>query len=183
MANVFEAEVRRSAELLGLTYEKMAVPTKLGRRRNRKTGETVPCLVPLKENRYDSFIVYRGQHIALELKSSKHFESFPVDRVEPHQIAGLDRALKDECDAWLLLNFRREMVGGKSKSNNRAWFLPWSYWHPLMYNLREQERKSFPTDWFLQNYFFTPIPRVHVPNEEGKPELVWDLRVLLKGLS
>ena len=172
MANVFEAEVSAAAKHLGLHYQKLLVGTMRGDSR-----------FTLKAP-YDSFLVYEGRHVAMELKSMELHGSLPLGNIATHQIEGLLEASRHGCPAWLLVNMRRKKAGAKTTSENAAWYLPIDDWEALIASLPPgpggQPRKSVPYPTFTAARLFRPLPRTHVASvADGKRTLVWDLRVLL----
>jgi penicillin-binding protein-related factor A (putative recombinase) len=174
MANAFESECAVSAKALGLHYQKVAVPTVVRRGR----------AIPVKDNNYDSFIIKPGGiHVALELKSQAVHGSFPLKNIQDHQLTGLQDAVNLGCPAYLLINMRRAELNGKLRPKNEAWALEFQSWMDLLNALpywRGKPRHSIPVDLFQDPKLFRPIPRVHmtVP-QKPKPQLCWDLRVLL----
>lgn len=107
--NAFEAEIKKSADVMGLHYRKIPVPTKLAFKGDQ------PRLIKLKKPDYDGYYVHNGGHVAVELKSSNLFESFPLSRIEPHQRDGLQEIVDRGCSAYLLINMRWEMRDGKKR--------------------------------------------------------------------
>jgi penicillin-binding protein-related factor A (putative recombinase) len=168
--NPFETEVRKSAVALGLHYEKMPVPAKLGFR------NTAPVLVKLRDNPYDGFLVHKGQHLPLEMKSQVQYGTFPLSNIQPHQIVGLRKMVELGCMTYLLINMRRSLKDGVEVSNNRAWAFNFSQWEKLLSVLGK--RKSIPVELLEDRTLFFEIPRTHVLTFDGK-QLVWDLRLLL----
>jgi penicillin-binding protein-related factor A (putative recombinase) len=155
--NKFEAEVARSASLLGLIYYKIAVPQK---------GH-----IKLRSSPYDGFFVEGGRHIAVEWKSLGTFRTFPLSEVKPHQVEGLSRILQEGCDAFLVVNLRGRPL--------RSWFLHFSEWDSLLQSLNG--RKSVPVDWFLKGCpFLHEIPRIHVLDDQKRKQLVWDVATIVK---
>ena len=171
MANAFESEIKKSADLLELHYRKIPVPTKLSVRDERTH------LVKLRKPGYDGYFVYGGRHIAVELKSSTLFGSFPLCRIPPHQRDGLREINERGCPAWLLINMRWEMREKKKRVNNRAWAFLWNNWEYLLETLGSS--KSVPAQMLLNERWFMPIPRIHVPDQAGKNVLCWDVRSFL----
>lgn len=173
MANAFEAELKKSADVLDLHYRKVSVPTKL----TLHGGQ--PRLIKLKAPGYDGYFVHRGRHVAVELKSSALFESFPLSRIETHQRDGLQEILDRGGRAYLLINMRWEMREGQKKLNNRAWALPWTEWPWLLEELSSS--KSIPAAMFPNPRWFIPIPHTRFPDpaKEGKNVLCWDARAFL----
>jgi hypothetical protein len=171
--NAFEREIQKSAAVMGLHYQKVAVPSRMCFR-----GGT-PRLMPLKSNGYDGYYVHNGRHIAVELKSSMLFESFPLSRIEQHQRDGLQAILDRGCPAFLLINMRWEMRDGKKKLNNRAWAFDWSKWGGLLDALGTS--KSIPAEVFHSRGWFVPIPHTHFPDpaSDSRNILCWDARSFL----
>ena len=66
---------------------------------------------------YDGFLIDRGIHVALELKSMKTWGAFPLKSLPEHQRAALLRVIEEEGRAFLLINMRRSREG---KPNNYA---------------------------------------------------------------
>lgn len=172
MANPFEAEIRQSAQALGLHYVKIPIAHKLVR-----TGAKT-FMMPLQENPYDSFLVAEGIHHALELKSSKEWESFPFSRIEPHQRDGLQQVEDAGGCGWVLINFRQRTSAGKRKLDNQAWAFRWRDWLLLEYQETTQlGRKSLPQGYFTRGAYARPLPRIPVEGLKGK---FWDLTVLFR---
>jgi penicillin-binding protein-related factor A (putative recombinase) len=169
MSNYFEAEIAESAKLLKIRYEKLAVPCKLG----FATGR--PYLIKLQKEPYDAFLIRDGLHHALEMKSSQLFGSFPLERLEDHQVEGLQGAMADGCPAYLLVNFRKVRDGRKTRELSQSFALPFERWDALNEACGAEGRLSVPKEWFLDPAWFIPIPRIHVGTE-----LAWDLRVILR---
>ena len=174
MANKFEAEVAYSAKVLGIHYDKKAIPTKFVRGR----------FILLKENNYDSFIVHKGRHIALELKSQEIHGTFPLGNIQDHQYTGLQEMITLGCPAYFLINMRRKDVGKTKTACNKAWGIHFADWMDLLLALPEwrgKPRHSIPRDFFDDKRFFFEIPRIHALDKaKAKNVLVWDLRVLIK---
>lgn len=165
MGNIFESEIQRSANLLGLYYLKLSPPRGAG------YFNTSP---------YDSLIIDNGRAIALELKSQKMWGSFPISNIAEHQLDGLQKMLDIGCAAYLLFNFRRKQSGAKTVNCNRAFGIHFSDWASMVCDLpthNGKPRQSIPADMFLLPPFFE-IGRVHTLKEEKK-QLAWNLSCLL----
>lgn len=157
----FESEIARSAKLLGLDYTKLCVPQR-GQVKVAGTG-------------YDAFLVHRGRHVPLELKSLKAATRFPLGSVGCDQQRALDNKLASGCRAFLLVNFRQDHPDpGYRRPGNRAYLFDWSQWERLVAACRGCGRKSVPRSWFdMKDGFFAPLPRLKA---DGGP--VWDLKLL-----
>jgi penicillin-binding protein-related factor A (putative recombinase) len=167
--NAFENEVHKSAVVLGVHYEKMPIPMKLGYRNGS------PVLIKLKDNPYDGFIVHEGRHIPVEMKSQAVYGSFPLSNIETHQLDGLNKLVDIGCVAYLLFNQRAIERDGKKVSQNRAWALDFRKWNDLLKALGT--RKSIPTELFESGDLLIEMPRIHSMLMNSST-LVWDIRML-----
>lgn len=191
MANTFEQEISASARAQGLVYQKLAVGYSPHRRF-------------LEDNPYDSYAVWQGLHIPLELKSMEVHGSFPLQNITTGQIDGLTRMVQEGCRAFLLINMRRRVETlqvnrrvldpvtqkrvikrvreKKNRPDIQAWALDWRRWDFLLQTLQEQgDRKSIPYALFQDPLFFTPVTRVTFDTGD-KSIPGWDLRAFLQGV-
>jgi penicillin-binding protein-related factor A (putative recombinase) len=164
--NAFEAEVSKSAKLLGLLYQKLAVPQ----------SASIKLLSPP----YDSFVLRRGIYTALELKSLKKHGSFPLSNIHDHQVEGLTRVIEEGGRAFLLINSRNVKQNGKLKSCNRAWALDFEKWGALIRELGNLQRVSIPTCLIEDPQWFLVLPRIRVEGQNEKLVPVWDLTTICK---
>jgi penicillin-binding protein-related factor A (putative recombinase) len=172
----FEAEISLSARVTGLYYQKLVIPIKVN-----PNGRTTK----LKENPYDGFLVHRGVHIALELKSTALHEDFPLSNIEAHQLEGLERAQAYGAEAWILINMRQSPgKAGKLRSDNQAWAISFPQYQALCTQLplwRGKPRKSIPREWFDDPTWFIPLDRKRCFDIQSSKQVpVWDLTILLE---
>ena len=161
---VFEGEIRKSAEVLNIYYQKISVSQK---------GK-----IKLKTSPFDGFLVHEGRFIPLEMKSQVVYKSFPLSNIKEHQIEGLEKAVGLGCRAFILFNQRSIVEKGKRRVSNRCWAIDFSRWNELIEKLGA--RKSIPTSMFESGDLLFEVPRIHTFNSSSnKQELVWDLTVLL----
>lgn len=176
----FEGEIARSALKQGLLYQKLVVPIRV-----LSGGFTIP----VDENPYDSYILRSGVHHALELKASDEHGSFPLSRIEPHQVQGLQTVLREQGQAWLLINMRCRMVQrivskklGTTKEvrspDLKTWALDFSRWDELKATLfykNGKPRASIPRERLDDPEWFIPLPRIKLDGE-----YLWNLSPLLE---
>jgi penicillin-binding protein-related factor A (putative recombinase) len=174
MSNAFEAEIVDSAAALGLLYTRLPIPLKPG-----LEGR----VIKLKTNPYDGFLIHRGVHFGLEMKSKEEHGTFSFSAVEENQVEGLKKVLSHGGRSFLLVNMRRSPnAKGKMTSDNQAWALDFSKWDGLVASTTYKNgkpKKSIGREVFDNPEWFTSLPRISYTNFVGKKSLIWDLRVLL----
>lgn len=154
MANRFEQEISKSMRSLGWYGIKVPVASKQG-------------ISFLNNAPFDFIAVEEGIPYSFEAKMCKNNDtSFPLSRLESHQIDNLLAFDRAGGRAYILVSFR--------KPKPVAYAVLISDWKAVTKELiTEHHRKSVPRAWFESDPRFTKLPRVKLDGVYG-----WDFNVL-----
>lgn len=163
----FEYEVRESAKAFQIYYQKIPSGGVRGE------GETRF----VRANPYDGYLVMGGIYCPVELKSYREWGAWPLDRLLPHQVEGMQGALHHGACPFIMVNFRRTLGKmGKLVPANRAFVIPFSRLKNLTEEARAAGRVSVPWKWFEGGVAGHDMPRL--PKSDKQPP-VWDLPTAL----
>lgn len=140
MANRFEQEITKSHKQLGWYSIKVPVASKQG-------------ISFLNNAPFDFIAVYQGVPYSFEAKMCKNkATSFPLSRLEYHQIENLLAFSAVGGRAYIVISFRKPKL--------TAYAVEINDWREISKELIQQyKRKSVPRSWFDVDSRFISIPR------------------------
>jgi recombination protein U len=152
--NIFEQEVSRS--LRELKWFSMKVPVA------SRQGISFLNAAP-----FDFIAVSAGIPYSFEAKQCKNNDtSFPLSRLEEHQLENLIAFEKAGGESYVLISFR--------KPKPCAYAVRVTDWLSVTHDLHNVEhRKSVPRSWFTTDKRFITLPRVKLTKAYG-----WDFNTL-----
>lgn len=93
--------------------------------------------------------VYNGYPLDFEAKETHSATSFALRLIHPHQIAHLERVLRQKAIAFVLVRFT---------AHDETYYIP----ADKMIEMFHSGRKSIPYSWFLENGYLIPY-KLHLP--------------------
>lgn len=152
--SVFANEIKNSCQDKCFYYK---IPDSYGNQR----------FTPLKP--FDSFILYKGNFIAMEFKMHKKTSAWPFDSVKEHQIEGLLKIFNENGMAWVILNIRRPFV-------NIVKAITISDFIELKQKYSDNNKKSIPLSEIDSCNKFINIPRDY----STKGKILYNINIILE---